>query len=644
LLCHQPIQEFIYNEVGSGGVLLVLLSANELHAFTEEVEQQVLKEVQLRWVFSTLGEEIRSGESTHQQLIDKFQGSLLVEVHSPVIPGFTHYFADTILGNTSMVAPLADQYINTISHCDPEALQDPSSPCLGKSDLSRLVSESSTTSTVKAVSSLAAAFRLVQIERCSKGVHCLHALRHDLHKDVVEALLKLSFTVGSGADRIRYTADGRLVNTFTIKHITPHTIRQVGVYREDTGVVWSPGEVLLSQQQRPQRKEEGRRGRTLGLVAPSRQQEPNVVKSVLLTHQDYIRQTWALCVLIVACVGVVASLYITVYVALRVCDGTLKGPQLLGGVLLVSIMCTYASCVIYVLPPTPLTCAMREWAPPMCLALCYAVLLVKAMHLRALVAVGAGGQVSQSVLHISLFFMVSVQAALCLLGHAGGTEAGEEPLLIKLDSVSAGRECGRKYLATLATRIYLVFLLLLSLVLAAVNHKIHRNHNEGRWLLLTACVSAPVVSVWTVMSHLAPPTLEPPTTSVALLVLASLVLGLVFTPKMRVIAHQAQKFRHKRLAATTSVSTVFTQMEDGPVLPALQDNLNKPTLPPAATPPFQPNHPDTLGSTRSSLASQNSYRAAFSAVYGIPHHSPQLSTPRQLVRSQIYDPSQGAYP
>lgn len=44
-------------------------------------------------------------------------------------------------------------------------------------------------------------------------------------------------------------------------------------------------------------------------------------------HQDYIRQTWALCVLIVACVGVVASLYITVYVALRVCDGTLNGPQ-----------------------------------------------------------------------------------------------------------------------------------------------------------------------------------------------------------------------------------------------------------------------------------------------------------------------------
>lgn len=75
-----------------------------------------------------------------------------------------------------------------------------------------------------------------------------------------------------------------------------------------------------------------------------------------------------------------------------------------------SIMSTYASCVVYVLPPTPLTCALREWAPPMCLALCYAVLLVKAMHLRALVAVGVGGQVSPC----AWSFLSSFQALLYL--------------------------------------------------------------------------------------------------------------------------------------------------------------------------------------------------------------------------------------
>lgn len=46
----------------------MLLSATELNAFTEEMEQQALDEIPLRWVFSVLGEEIRSGESTHQKV------------------------------------------------------------------------------------------------------------------------------------------------------------------------------------------------------------------------------------------------------------------------------------------------------------------------------------------------------------------------------------------------------------------------------------------------------------------------------------------------------------------------------------------------------------------------------------------------
>lgn len=44
-------------------------------------------------------------------------------------------------------------------------------------------------------------------------------------------------------------------------------------------------------------------------------------------HQDYVGRTWAFSVLVLACVGVMAALYVAVYVALRVCDGTLTGPQ-----------------------------------------------------------------------------------------------------------------------------------------------------------------------------------------------------------------------------------------------------------------------------------------------------------------------------
>lgn len=74
--------------------------------------------------------------------------------------------------------------------------------------------------------------------------------------------------------------------------------------------------------------------------------------------------------------------------------------QVLGAVLLLGVMGVFASCVVYVLPPGAITCAVRQWAPPLCLALCYGILLVKSMHLRALVAVGAEGEVGCCVLSI----------------------------------------------------------------------------------------------------------------------------------------------------------------------------------------------------------------------------------------------------
>lgn len=88
-------------------------------------------------------------------------------------------------------------------------------------------------------------------------------------------------------------------------------------------------------------------------------------------------------------------------------------------------------------------------------------------------------QVSQLNLHISLLFIVGVQMALCMLGHAGGLSVGQDPL-VKVEA-SGGRLCGMKPLATLATRVYLLFLLLLCLLLAAFNRKIQRNHNEVRF-------------------------------------------------------------------------------------------------------------------------------------------------------------------
>ncbi|XP_068246040.1 metabotropic glutamate receptor 2-like [Palaemon carinicauda] len=641
------VTHFITSKVGYSGVIVMLVNVSELNTLSAELDTRVLRRAKIRWVLSTLGNPVDTEDLDIEMLSKRFPSSLVVEAHSPVIPGFQKYFKDALFNNNSILTPLADSYRQSVLRCHTEENNIPASTRQCPESMGDIASavqlstkdDASATATVKAVSSLAAAFRLVQIERCSTGVHCLEALRQDLHKDILEALLKLSFTVGGGSDRIRYTADGRLVNTFTIRRAAKEGLVQVGVYREDTGVVWNnPGEVWAVERTR------WREGRTLPLMAMQETLSNDYqVEAVLLTHEDYVGRTWAFTVLVVASLGVISALYVCIYVALRVCDGTLNGSQVLGAVLLMGVMGVYSSCVVYVLPPSPITCALRQWAPPLCLALCYGVILVKCMHLRALVSLGLGGEVSQVNLHISLIFMVGVEGVLCMLGHAGGLGIGEEPLVILASDGS--RLCGQKRVATLATRIYLILLLVLCLVLSTLNRKIHRNHNEGRWLLLCSCVSCPIVGLWSVMSFLAPLSLDPPTTCVALLALASIILALVFIPKMKIIARQAREFRHKNLGGTASVSTIFSHMEgSGPLgVASLKDGV-KPALNEESVLAHS-HHGDTLNSSRSSVASHQSYRAAFHAAYGFPQPQEPLGTsPRHIMKNPIYDATPGAYP
>ncbi|KAK8730136.1 hypothetical protein OTU49_008100, partial [Cherax quadricarinatus] len=114
----KKITHFINSEVSNGGVVILLLSAAELNIFTAEVDNQMLRKSRLRWVLTALDGEPLTGDLQEDQLKKKLDGGLLVEVHSPVIPGFSQYFAATVHANTSLVAPLAMQYMKIISHCD----------------------------------------------------------------------------------------------------------------------------------------------------------------------------------------------------------------------------------------------------------------------------------------------------------------------------------------------------------------------------------------------------------------------------------------------------------------------------------------------------------------------------------------------
>ena len=113
------------------------------------------------------------------------------------------------------------------------------------------------------------------------------------------------------------------------------------------------------------------------------------------SYESFIGRTWSLVVVSIALFGVCVSLWMMVYVFIKMCDGTLSGNQSMGVLLLVGVMLTFASVVPWLLPPSEVICAVRHFLHPLAFCLCFGLLLLKVMQLRSLVSVGLGGTIPQ---------------------------------------------------------------------------------------------------------------------------------------------------------------------------------------------------------------------------------------------------------
>ena len=77
------------------------------------------------------------------------------------------------------------------------------------------------------------------------------------------------------------------------------------------------------------------------------------------TYESFIGRTWALVVVSIALFGICLSLWMLVYVFLKMCDGTLSGNQSMGVLLLLGVILMFGSAVPWLLPPSPMICAVR---------------------------------------------------------------------------------------------------------------------------------------------------------------------------------------------------------------------------------------------------------------------------------------------
>ena len=227
-------------------------------------------------------------------------------------------------------------------------------------------------------------------------------------------------------------------------------------------------------------------------------------------------------------------MWMLVYVLLKICDGTLTGQQAMGLMLMIGVTALFGSVIPWVLPPNEMSCAARHFLHPLLLALCFSVLLVKAMQLRSLVSVGLGGHIPQVNQLVSLLFMVVVQVVITCEWYMMTKPIG----FVATISEEEFPKCDVSRNRFLILHSYPAALLVVAFCYGVSVLKIKTNFHEGRWITAAAISMLPIYGVWMLICYCAPAHFHDPTTSVAIIILALMILFIVFIPKMYTINQQ----------------------------------------------------------------------------------------------------------
>ncbi len=257
------------------------------------------------------------------------------------------------------------------------------------------------------------------------------------------------------------------------------------------------------------------------------------------TAEEYLSRAWALIVLSVAICGFLVAFVMLMYVSQRVCSNMLlANSQFMGILLLMAVMMLFLSVLPWLLPPSPSVCVSRHVIHPLLLVVCFAILLVKAMHLRSLLTIGLGGSIPQINQLLSLLFMVTVQLVILIEWYLSVS-----PIKVTDDGDGFPMcEVGR--LRFFLLHIYPCVLMLLAFFygVSVVNFK--SNFNEGRLVAFTLILAIPAVTIWLLTQNFANEPLREATVAIGIVATALIILCVVFVPKMWAIhreSHLAKK-------------------------------------------------------------------------------------------------------
>lgn len=274
------------------------------------------------------------------------------------------------------------------------------------------------------------------------------------------------------------------------------------------------------------------------------------------TSGEFLGSAWAIVVVVISGLGVTCAFVLILYIISRLCVRSLKVRNVdLGLILLLADILLFLSVLPFVYTPSHVSCGLRYLLTSMSYTLCFAICLTKAMNIYEYSSVGLGGEVSRLNTFVILLFMLGVQVAISAqfwITHDNGTT-----LLTEItDSGQVFYACNFEKRTFVMYMSYVMFLMFLCALYSFGLRGESRNSGETKLLLACSVLCLAVWVAWIVVLFVMGREFVEPSICVGIVSCATLILAIMFVPKLRRLAtpkqYSLQQSESKKGAAQKS--------------------------------------------------------------------------------------------
>ena len=281
---------------------------------------------------------------------------------------------------------------------------------------------------------------------------------------------------------------------------------------------------------------------------------------------------WGIIVITIIIIGIIFTLIIFLLFVFKSDHHVVVAATLsTSTIILIGVFLMYILNFAFMTSPTIATCGCRRVGLGLSYALIFSCLLVKAIRINRVHNIASLSGQPSCVSGLS-------QATVALLCISVEVVLAAEWLVLKPPEVTwyyvnlnpdgfyplydVQWRCVHSDITLVISMVYVYLLMVLTCILSLRAHSATEFYREARYIILTTCSSATIIVCWAAILIKGPENMKTPAVCVGITLNASLVLGLMFLPKILQLTDNRQKRSNNSIAQADTTYGVSDRRKD----------------------------------------------------------------------------------